>query len=103
VGGFAAGFINPILGAVVLERIPPDLLGRVSSLNTSLCWAGIPFGGLVGGGLVVAMGLAPALLVLGGAYFVATMVPTVQRSWRRLDDRPVAEPTPPAEAGATPG
>jgi predicted MFS family arabinose efflux permease len=98
IGGFAAGFINPILGAVILERIPSHLLGRVSSLNTSLCWAGIPFGGLVGGGLVVAVGLAPALLVLGGAYFVATMVPTVQPSWRRLDDRPASDPTTRAEA-----
>jgi len=87
-GGFAAGFINPILGAVVYERIPSELLGRVTSLNTALCWAGIPFGGLVGGGLVVTVGLAPALLGLGGAYFVTTMLPTVQKSWRKLDDRP---------------
>jgi MFS family permease len=67
VGGFAAGFINPLLGAVIFERIPRHLVGRVSSLNTALCWAGIPFGGLVGGACVAAIGLSPALLVLGGA------------------------------------
>ena len=27
VGGFASGFLNPILGAVFFERIPPHLVG----------------------------------------------------------------------------
>nr|MBA3309117.1 MFS transporter [Nocardioidaceae bacterium] len=69
VGGFASGFINPILGAVIFERIPRHLMGRVSSLNTSLCWSLIPFGGIVGGGLVAGVGLAPALLLCGAGYF----------------------------------
>lgn len=99
-GGFACGFINPILGAVLFERIPSHLLGRVSSLNTALCWAGIPFGGLVGGALIAAAGLSPALLVLGGAYFAATMLPAVQPSWRQLDERPPADPASRAGAGA---
>lgn len=47
--GFTGGFINPVLGAVNLERIPAPLLGRVSALNSALCWSLIPFGGLVGG------------------------------------------------------
>ena len=37
IAGLASGFLNPILGAVILERIPAPLLGRVSSLNTALC------------------------------------------------------------------
>lgn len=85
VGGFAGGFINPVLGAVIFERIPAHLVGRVTSLNTALCWALIPFGGMVGGALVAGAGLAPALWVLGGAYFAATMLPTVQPQWRQLD------------------
>ena len=58
-GGFASGFLNPILGAVIYERIPTPLMGRVTSLNTALCWSLMPFGGLLGGVLVQAIGLSP--------------------------------------------
>lgn len=85
VGGFAVGFINPILGSVIYERIPAHMVGRVTSLQTSLCWAGIPFGGLVGGALVAGFGLSAALLVVGAAYFVATMLPALQPHWREID------------------
>lgn len=88
IGGFAAGFINPILGAVIFERIPRHLMGRVTSLSTSLCWAGIPFGGLVGGAAIAGFGLSPALLVLGGAYLLATMLPALQPAWREIDRSP---------------
>jgi MFS family permease len=84
-GGFAAGFINPILGAVIYERIPRHLMGRVTALNTSLCWSLIPFGGVVGGAAIAGIGLSPALLVLGLAYFAATMLPTVRPEWREID------------------
>ena len=88
VGGFAAGLINPILAAVIFERIPAPLVGRVSSLNTALCWVGIPFGGLVGGVLVGAAGLAPALLLVGGAYLLATLLPAVRPRFRQLGTAP---------------
>lgn len=83
--GFASGFLNPILGAVLFERIPRPLVGRVTSLSTSLCWAGIPLGGVVGGVLVTTAGLAPALLVCGSAYLVATMAPAVRPQFREMD------------------
>ena len=56
IGGLGSGFINPILGAVIYERIPPALLGRVKTLTTAAAWSGIPFGGLVGAALVAARG-----------------------------------------------
>lgn len=90
-GGFAAGFLNPLLGAVLYERIPADLMGRVSSMNLAMSWSLLPFGGLLGGVLVAGLGVSPALLVVGGAYFVTTMVPAVRPSWRALDDRRPAE------------
>ncbi|HWM38995.1 MAG TPA: MFS transporter, partial [Streptomyces sp.] len=49
VSGFGSGFLNPILGAILFERIPRQLLGRVGALGDSLAWAGIPLGGLLGG------------------------------------------------------
>ena len=88
VGGFATGFINPILGAVIFERIPARLVGRVTGLTTSLCWALIPLGGLAGGLAVGGVGLTPALLVFGAAYFAATTLPALLPQWREIDRRP---------------
>jgi hypothetical protein len=97
VGGFSTGFINPILGAVIFERIPAPLVGRVTSLNNALCWALIPFGGLAGGITIAAIGLAPALAVFGAAYFAATTLPALLPQWREIDRRAQpAESTPTA-------
>jgi MFS family permease len=90
VGGFAAGFLNPILGAVIYERVPGHLMGRVTSLSTACCFALMPFGGLVGGFLVGGVGLSAALFVCGAAYFAVTMLPAVDPRWREIDRRPEA-------------
>ncbi|QNN51196.1 MFS transporter [Nocardioides mesophilus] len=87
VAGFGSGFINPVLGAVIFERIPAHLVGRVSSLNSALCWSLMPFGGVVGGLLIGGVGLTPALLVCGAAYLAATMLPALQPRWREMDTR----------------
>jgi MFS family permease len=87
-GGFAAGFLNPILGAVIYERIPERLMGRVTSLSTALCFALMPFGGILGGLLIAGVGLPAALLVVGAAYFLVTMLPAVDPRWREMDRRP---------------
>lgn len=101
VGGFASGFINPVLGAVIFERIPGPLVGRVSSLTTAMCWALMPLGGLLGGVLVDAGSLALAMSVVGVAYFAATMLPAVDPRWRAMDDRPGSPDRPDRrEAGA---
>jgi MFS family permease len=88
IGGCASGFINPLLGAVLFERIPAPLMGRVTSMNLAMSWSLIPFGGLLGGIAVAALGLSPALLLIGTAYFVTTMAPAVQPRWKELDLRP---------------
>ncbi|WP_207083112.1 MFS transporter [Nocardioides sp. S5] len=90
VAGFAAGFLNPILGAVILERIPAPLLGRVSSLNTAICWSLMPLGGILGGLAVAGLGVSPALLVAGAVYLATTMAPTRVPSFRRMDRAPAA-------------
>lgn len=89
VGGVASGFLNPILGAVIYERIPKSLMGRVTSLNSALCWSLMPFGGILGGFLVAGFGLEAALLAIGFAYLAATMLPLFWRSFREFDRRPV--------------
>ncbi|MFF1872108.1 MFS transporter [Kitasatospora herbaricolor] len=85
VGGFGSGFLNPILGAISFERVPARLLGRVRALGDSLAWAGIPFGGLLAGAAVTAVGLSPALLVAGTAYFLTTNLTGLRPEWREMD------------------
>jgi MFS family permease len=89
--GFTGGFINPVLGAVMFERIPAGLVGRVGSLSSAMCFALMPLGGLLGGLLVSGFGLATALVVCGAAYFAVTMAPALDPRWREMDRRPSAE------------
>jgi MFS family permease len=85
IGGVASGFLNPILGAVFFERIPSGLVGRVSSLSTSMCYALMPLGGLVGGALITGVGLSPALVIVGFAYLATTMAPAFVPSFRQMN------------------
>ncbi len=85
VGGASSGFLNPVLGAVQFERIPRAMVGRVTSLSSALCWSLMPFGGVLGGVLVSGIGLSPALLVVGFAYFATTMAPALIPSFRGMN------------------
>lgn len=89
IAGFGCGFINPILGAVIYERIPQPLMGRVLALNSAICYGLMPLGGLLGGLAVTHWGLSNALFAGAAVYFVATMAPLVVRSFRDFD-RPVS-------------
>ncbi|MGW5330564.1 MFS transporter [Streptomyces sp. NPDC004014] len=85
VSGLGAGFLNPVLGAILLERVPRRMLGRVSALGDSLAWAGIPLGGLAAGAAVASVGLAPVLLAGGAAYFLTTNLTGLRPEWREMD------------------
>ncbi|MCZ2523425.1 MFS transporter [Streptomyces sp. HB2AG] len=97
VGGFGAGFLNPILGAVLFERVPRRLLGRVGALGDSLSWAGIPLGGLVGGAAVAVVGIGPVLVTAGALYFLTTTLTGLRPEWREADRQREA-----ARTGGTP-
>jgi MFS family permease len=100
VGGIGAGFINPVLGALFIERIPSEMLGRVTSLAESVAWAGVPLGGVAAGAAVAGIGLAPALLVAGAVYLVATMSPVLigrHENWKATP----APTDPPGTAAAS--
>ncbi|MFJ6462106.1 MFS transporter [Streptomyces sp. NPDC091387] len=91
VGGLGSGFVNPIVGAVTYELIPTPLLGRVKTLAQAVTWAGIPFGGLLGAGLVTLTGTSTALWIVGGMYLVAIGVPGMSREWAGMRKRTVSE------------
>lgn len=103
IAGFGAGSINPILGAVEYERVPRHLQARVLGVVGALAWAGIPFGGLLGGVGVEALGLTATLLVAGAVYFVTTLAPFVLPAWREMDDRPESVGRPAARPGLEAG
>ncbi|QEU97869.1 MFS transporter [Streptomyces kanamyceticus] len=86
--GLAIGFINPIINAVQMERIPRHLLGRVSALTDSVGTAGIPLGPILAGVAVSFTGLAPVLLGCGAIYLFCTVIPPLFPHWRELDSRP---------------
>lgn len=98
VGGCASGFLNPVLGAVQFERIPRAMVGRVTSLSNALCWSLMPFGGLLGGVLVSGIGLDPAIMVIGLAYFVTTMAPALLPSFRGMNRQVPADSLDPVAA-----
>ncbi|MEU9394497.1 MFS transporter [Streptomyces sp. NPDC048324] len=85
ISGFGAGFVNPVMGAVLVERVPRRMLGRVNALGDSLAWAGIPLGGLLAGAAVTAAGLVPVLLACGAAYFLTTNLAGLRPEWRDID------------------
>ncbi|WP_247748579.1 MFS transporter [Streptomyces sp. 4R-3d] len=100
VGGFGAGFLNPILAAVSYERVPRRLLGRVKALSGALSWSGMPLGGLAAGAAVASVGLAPVLLVGGALYFLTTNLTGLRPEWREMDrlrgkGRPADDPVVP--------
>lgn len=103
-GGLGSGFVNPIIGAVTYELIPTPLLGRVKTLAQAVTWAGIPFGGLLGAGLVTLAGTSGALWIVGGLYLVAIGVPALNREWTHMRKRTVPDASPAGtrhESGST--
>ncbi|MEU3479794.1 MFS transporter [Streptomyces sp. NPDC033753] len=104
VSGFGAGFVNPVLGAVIVERVPRRMLGRVNALGDSLGWAGIPLGGLIAGAAATAVGLVPVLLAGGTAYFLTTNLTGLRPEWREMDrTRGRGAHEPHSEEDASPG
>jgi MFS family permease len=98
IGGASSGFLNPVLGAVQFERIPREMVGRVTALSSALCWSLMPLGGVLGGLLISGIGLSPALLLVGFAYFAATMSPALIPSFRGMNRQPASPEREPVAA-----
>jgi MFS family permease len=87
--GLAAGSINPILGAVELERIPEHMRARVFGLLGAGAWAGIPVGGLLAGLAADGVGVEATFGVVAVVYTVVTLTPLLGGSWRLMERRSV--------------
>lgn len=94
VAGIAGGVLNPILGAVAYERIPPNLQTRVFGLTQGSAWVGTALGPLLGGVLASAAGLVPTLVSCGAAMLAVTICPFVFPVWRGMDRSPTEQSAP---------
>ncbi|MFI5527126.1 MFS transporter [Kitasatospora sp. NPDC051853] len=90
--GCGAGFINPVIGAVLLERTPRHVLGRVRAVRDSVVWAGIPLGGLLGGLAVTTAGATPTLLTAAALSTLAVLLAALHPAWHHLDRTPADTP-----------
>jgi MFS family permease len=83
--GLAAGSLNPILGAVELERIPVHMRARVFGLLGAGSWAGIPLGGLLAGFSAEGLGVSATFGVVASIYTVVTLAPLTGGAWRLME------------------
>ena len=68
-----AGPINPIIGAVEIERIPPTLRGRVFGAVTAGAWIAMPLGMLLGGILTDRFGTFVMMIGLAITFLITTL------------------------------
>ncbi len=73
ISSIGAGPLNPIIGTVEFERIPPDMRGRVFGAIQAGAWLAMPLGMLLGGMLTEKLGTLLLLAGLGVAYFITTL------------------------------
>lgn len=95
VSGLFGGLLNPVLGAVLFERLPPGAVGRGTATIGALTRLASPLGGPVAGAALAAAGVAPVVLAGAGIYLLAALAPLFGRAARGLD-RPDPAPEPSA-------
>ncbi|MEU6074451.1 MFS transporter [Micromonospora sp. NPDC047074] len=105
VSGFAAGAINPLIGTVKLERVPPHMRARVYGVIGAGAWAAIPLGALGAGFASEHLGTTGTLVAVGTCYFLVVLTPLLGGPWRTMDRRPepARRQVAPAPAGSSGG
>jgi len=98
--GLAMAAVNPVIGAMLYERIPPKVQTRAFGVCTAITFTGVPIGGVLGGLAVAGLGLTPAILVGGVLCVVATVVVWLRSRSVVEAPAPRPEPVAPAEPAA---
>ncbi len=91
--GLAAGPLNPVLSAVMMEWVPEKAQGRVFALTGSVAMSAAPLGILVAGWGITAVGLRTVLAVFGAAYLVLVLISLRTRALHDMDAPAPAEKT----------
>ncbi|MEU6139628.1 MFS transporter [Streptomyces sp. NPDC047081] len=80
-------FVNPVWNVVAVgyqyKVIPDHLLGRVKSVVLLVSWGAIPFGSLIAGALLDAVGPRAAVLALSGLSLLVAVVATASPGIRK--------------------
>ncbi|RIJ71166.1 MFS transporter [Nakamurella silvestris] len=90
--GLAGGTLNPILGVLMLERVPVGMRATVNGLVNAGCWAAVPLGSLVAGFGVEHLGLTAMFWVVGVLYLLVTLSPLRGGPWRTMERPAVSGP-----------
>jgi MFS family permease len=88
VSGLAIAAVNPVIGAMLYERVPPELQTRAFGVCTAITFTGIPIGGVLGGLAVTGFGLDTAILVAGVLCALATAGPWLWSRHHRAEAVP---------------
>ncbi|WP_433280738.1 MFS transporter [Micromonospora sp. CA-244673] len=103
VSGLAAGAINPLIGAVELERVPATMRARVYGVIGAGAWAAMPVGAAGAGLAADRFGTTATLVTIGAGYLLVVLTPLLGGPWRDLrrpappeQPQPVRSPTPAA-------
>ncbi|GHC91599.1 MFS transporter [Nocardiopsis terrae] len=91
VSGLGGGLINPILSAVIFERLPGHMVGRGMSMVGALARVGAPIAAPGIGAAIGLLGVSPVLAAGAAVYLAAVALPAFGRAAKRLE-RPLEEP-----------
>lgn len=83
-----AGPINPIIGAVEFERIPPGLRGRVFGAITAGAWIAMPAGMLLGGILTERFGTLVMMIGLAITFLLTTLSMAFIPAMKEMNRKP---------------
>jgi MFS family permease len=83
-----AGPLNPIIGAVEFERIPPNMRGRVFGAITAGAWIAMPLGMLLGGILTDRFGTFVMMIGLAIAFLVTTLSMAFIPAMKEMNRKP---------------
>jgi MFS family permease len=85
-----AGPLNPIIGAVEFERIPPMMRGRVFGAITAGAWIAMPAGMLLGGILTDRFGTFIMTIGLAVTYLLTTLSMAFIPAMKEMNRKPQA-------------
>jgi MFS family permease len=89
--GLASSPLNPIIGTVYYERVPPGMRGRVLGVSTAAAYVTLPLGTLVAGFAIEAVGVETMLLATGVCYLAVTSAGLVNPAFREMERRPALQ------------
>ncbi|MET7834913.1 MFS transporter [Micromonospora sediminicola] len=100
VAGLAAGALNPLMGAVEVERVPPGMRARVFGVIGAGAWAAMPVGAFGAGLAADRFGTASTLVTIGACYLLVVLTPLLGGPWREMRRPPSARDRQPVPADA---